>query len=268
MDVHDTPARHPIAAPAGAAPPLARWWIRPVVAVAVGVAALVGTGTGVATAWDSPGTAVVSCAPDRQHWQGTITISGNGPSAYTLTESVLDVMRWSASADLTGMAPGTVLARGATMTAEVTGLPLGTDGATVTYTGTYADGRVEINNVTLSRPVPSCAELAPVATTVPDVVTTVAATTTTVAVAPETTATATADTEFAVSGEVSAATATTVDAGAVLGEEETSTSLATLANTGGRSNRALALTALALLIVGAGLAWSSVIRRTRDSSSS
>ena len=172
-------------------------------------------------------------------------------------------MRWSASADLTGMAPGTVLARGATMTAEVTGLPLGTAGATVTYTGTYADGRVEINNVTLSRPVPSCADLAPVATTAPEVTTTVDVTTT-VAVAPETTATA--DTEFSVSGEVNSATATTVDSGQVLGEEETATTVATLANTGGRSNRALALTALALLTVGAGLAWSTVQRRTRESS--
>lgn len=130
--------------------------------------------------------------------------------ASTLTESVLDVMRWSASADLIDMTPGTVLARGATLTAKVSGLPLGTAGATVTYTGTYADGRVEINNITLSRSVPSCDDL---------------------------------------------------------GEEETATTVATLANTGGRSNRALALTAPARLIVGAGLAWSAMIRRNRNGAS-
>ena len=119
-------------------------------------------------------------------------------------------MRWSASADLIDMTPGTVLARGATLTAKVSGLPLGTAGATVTYTGTYADGRVEINNITLSRSVPSCDDL---------------------------------------------------------GEEETATTVATLANTGGRSNRALALTAPARLIVGAGLAWSAMIRRNRNGAS-
>ena len=48
MDVHDTPARDLSAATAGAAPPLARRWLRPVVAVGIGVAALVGTGTGTA----------------------------------------------------------------------------------------------------------------------------------------------------------------------------------------------------------------------------
>lgn len=218
-----------------------RWMLRLATSSALGLVAVVGTGVGIATAWDSPATAVVSCAPDRLHWQATITITDNGPSAYTLSSSSLDVMRWSSTAALSGMSPGSIVAPGTTITAEVTGLPLGTAGAVVTYSGAYADGRVETNNLTLSRPVPSCDE--------PGAVTaTTGAAESTTGVETTTTEPAITATTYAVVGGVISASSVTTDSGGVLGESVTTAP--SLAATGGGLNLVLAVTALGLVVVG------------------
>lgn len=235
-----------------------RTWIVGLAATAAGVLLL----PGAASACLAPASAEVACAADLTHWEATVTITNEATVDYTLVQASLDVTRWATGARLTGFTAGATAAPGATIVGRATGMPLSTAGATITYTGRYADGRAETSSFTLTRPVASCDDTT-TTTTAPTTTTTIG--TTTVATTAETTTTTAATTTSStatvpptIGGSVFATTTTTAQ---VLGEtlESTTTSQPVLAATGARSSGHLAAGALVLVFVGTALVL--VVRR-------
>lgn len=232
-----------------------RTWIVGLAAAAAAVLLL----QGAAEACQAPATAEVSCAPDLAHWQATVTITNEARVDYTMLDASLDTTRWYAGAALTGFRAGTVVHPGATLVGRATGIPLSTAGATITYTGHYADGRTETDTFTLGRPVLSCDDTT-TTTVAPTTTTTTAQAPTTVppsTVAPTTTTsvvatTAATTTPPTIGGKVIGTTTTT--GAEVLGEVlETTTTQPALAATGAGSSGSIALGGLLLVLVGAAL---------------
>lgn len=240
------------------------------VTAAITCAATIGLLATAASACDVPATTTERCAPDNQHWEGTVTITNNAPTTYTLSKATLDTTAWSPTAKIVDLTTGVVLQPGDQTTMRAVNIPLTTGGALVTYTGRYGTGAEVTYDVTLYRPVERCQEPSTTTTTVaPTPDTTEVSTVPTTPAPPTTQAAPTSEatvpsTPATVSVAPSAApkvigwveSTTTTASAEVLGESVENTTAPELAKTGADGNRSVLLGAGLLTLVGVGLVLS------------
>lgn len=246
-------------------------WLTAAVTCAATIALLAGS----ASAWDVRATADEVCAPDKHHWEATVTITNRASTTYTVGTATLDTSAWAPGAAVVGLAKGLMLQPGEATTLRAVGIPLTTGGALLTYTGRYGTGADITYNVTLYRPSLTCEEQAAPTTTeavapdtteatVPETTTpTVTPATTTTTVAPVGTTTTTTLAGPKIIGWVESTT--TKAPAQVLGEEITSTTAAELAKTGAQGAGNLVLGALLLTLLGGVLVLAVTVTPRRGS---